>query len=196
MPTRNDRLVQFLLVVVFFGGWQLATTLRWLDPFFFPKPSDIAIQIATWITSSYFYHDRFTTLSETVLGYLIGTGLGVGGGIWLGLSPRSAFVLDPFIKALNAIPRVVQAPLFVLWLGLGIWSKVALAVTLVFFITFIPPAGLGYLISQAQGNFNPTGVFAGIVILAAFVLLIDVVLDFVEKRLITWRPKVQQTQTT
>nr|MDA3887787.1 ABC transporter permease subunit [Allgaiera sp.] len=57
-------------------------------------------------------------------------------------------------------------------------------------------AGLGYLISQAQGNFNPTGVFAGIVILAAFVLLIDVVLDFVEKRLITWRPKVQQTQTT
>lgn len=258
MPTRIDRLLQVLLVVAFFGCWQLATVMGWLDPFFFPKPSDIAVQIASWIASADFYHHLFTTLSETVLGYLIGTGLGVGGGIWLGLSPRAAFVLDPFIKALNAIPRVVLAPLFVLWLGLGIWSKVALAVTLVFFITFfnviqgvrevnpavlanarilgasrgellrhvyIPAAaswilsslrtsvgfavvgavigeylgasaGLGYLIAQAQGNFNPTGVFAGIVILAAFVLVIDVVLDFVEKRLITWRPKVRQTQTT
>ncbi|MDE3079899.1 MAG: ABC transporter permease, partial [Paracoccaceae bacterium] len=130
MPTRNDRLAQLLLVVVFFGGWQLATTVGWLDTFFFPKPSDIAIQIADWIVSPDFYKHLFTTLSETVLGYVIGTGLGVGGGIWLGLSPRAAFVLDPFIKTLNAIPRVVLAPLFVLWLGLGIWSKVALAVTL------------------------------------------------------------------
>ena len=53
-------------------------------------------------------------------------------------------------------------------------------------------AGLGYLIAQAEGNFNSIGVFAGIMILAAFVLVIDMVLDVVEHRLIAWRPKQNQ----
>lgn len=254
MQKLSDRTIQVIILVVVFGSWQIAAMREWIDPFFFPKPSDVAVQVVTWLVTAKFYHHLITTLTETVLGYVIGTGLGVAGGIWLGLSARSSRILDPFIKALNAIPRVVLAPLFVLWLGLGIWSKVALAVTLVFFITFFnaiqgvrevnpavlanarvlgasrrellrhvyfpaaaswilsslrtsvgfavvgavigeylgASAGLGYLISQAEGNFNSTGVFAGIVILAAFVLVIDLVLDVAEHRLIAWRPKQNQ----
>ena len=71
-----------------------------------------------------------------MLGLLIGSVLGIVGGFCAGARRSTAEVFDPYIKMLNAVPRVVLAPLFLLWFGLGIWSKVALAVTLVFFIMF------------------------------------------------------------
>ncbi|MFQ6309246.1 ABC transporter permease [Lysobacter capsici] len=246
----TDRIVQLLLVVVLFGGWQAGVSAQMIDPFFFPAPMAIAWQAWEWLSDPGFYQHVGITLAETGLGYVIGTTLGVAGGVWLGLSRRSARILDPFIKGFNAIPRVVLAPIFVLWLGLGLWSKVALAVTLVFFTTFFnamqgvrevnptvlanarilgagpsdllrhvyfpaaaswilsslrtsvgfavvgaiigeylgASAGLGYLIAQAEGNFNAVGVFAGIAILAVFVLIIDAFLDIAENRLIAWRP--------
>ncbi|MCE3519487.1 ABC transporter permease, partial [Escherichia coli] len=70
-----------------------------------------------WVIDPNFYRHVTITLTETVLGYVIGTGLGVAAGVWLGLSRSAARILDPFIKGLNAIPRVVLAPIFVLWLG-------------------------------------------------------------------------------
>lgn len=250
MNATTERLIQVGLLVFILGGWQLGTSLGFIDVFFFPAPVDILNQVVTWITDTGFYRHVTITLTETVLGYLIGTGLGVAAGVWLGLSRSASRILDPFIKGLNAIPRVVLAPIFVLWLGLGLWSKVALAVTLVFFVTFFnamqgvrevnpvvlsnarilgakrsdllrhvyfpaaaswilsslrtsvgfavvgaiigeylgSSAGLGYLIAQAEGNFDAVGVFAGILILAIFVLIIDSILDVVEKRLIKWRP--------
>lgn len=251
MQAVNVRLIQITLLAVILGGWQLGVTTGVIDRFFFPAPLDIVQQVVTWVIDPGFYKHVGITLSETVLGYLIGTGLGVAAGVWLGLSPFTARILDPFIKAINAIPRVVLAPIFVLWLGLGLWSKVALAVTLVFFVTFFnamqgvrevnpvvlsntrilgarrsdllrhvyfpaaaswilsslrtsvgfavvgaiigeylgASAGLGYLIARAEGNFDAVSVFAGIIILAVFVLIIDLLLDVAEKRLITWRPK-------
>ena len=77
-----------------------------------------------------------TTLLETVLAFGIGTVLGLACGLWLALAPTASLILDPYIKAANSMPRVILAPIFALWFGLGIWSKVALAVTLVFFIVF------------------------------------------------------------
>lgn len=76
------------------------------------------------------------TLLETVLAFVIGTVLGLACGLWLALAPTASAILDPYIKAANSMPRVILAPIFALWFGLGIWSKVALAVTLVFFIVF------------------------------------------------------------
>jgi NitT/TauT family transport system permease protein len=76
------------------------------------------------------------TLLETVLAFGLGTLLGLLCGLWLALSPLASAILDPYIKAANAMPRVILAPIFAMWFGLGIWSKVALAVTLVFFIVF------------------------------------------------------------
>src|SRR6266568_7043618 len=57
-------------------------------------------------------------------------------GLWLALAPLASALADPYIKALNAMPRVILAPIFAVWFGLGITSKVALGVTLVFFIVF------------------------------------------------------------
>ena len=76
------------------------------------------------------------TLLETVLAFGIGTALGLGLGLWLALSPLAAAIADPYIKAANSMPRVILAPIFAVWFGLGIASKVALGVTLVFFIVF------------------------------------------------------------
>lgn len=76
------------------------------------------------------------TLLETLLAFGIGTVLGLAVGLWLALAPMASAILDPYIKAANSMPRVILAPIFALWFGLGIWSKVALAVTLVFFIVF------------------------------------------------------------
>jgi len=136
MHAKTDKFIQLALVIAVFGGWEGGIALGVIDPFFFPSPTAIVQQAWTWLSDTSFYQHVYITLTETALGYIIGTGLGVAGGVWLGLSRRSARILDPFIKGFNAIPRVVLAPIFVLWLGLGLWSKVALAVTLVFFTTF------------------------------------------------------------
>jgi sulfonate transport system permease protein len=190
------------------------------------------------------------TLTEGLLAFIIGAAAGIALGFWLARNALLSAIFEPYIKMLNALPRVVLAPIFMLWLGLGIWSKVALGVTLVFFIVFfnvyqgvkeVSPAilanarmlgmserqlfshvywpsalswvfsslhtsvgfaiigavvgeylgsaaGLGYLINQAEGTFDTTGVFAGMVILAVFVLVIDWLVTLVERRLLVWRP--------
>lgn len=76
------------------------------------------------------------TLLETLLAFGIGTVMGLVTGLWLALSPMASAILEPYVKATNSLPRVILAPIFGLWFGLGIWSKVALAITLVFFVVF------------------------------------------------------------
>lgn len=104
--------------------------------FFFGDPLGVAHRIVEWtVTGSVFRH-LYTTLLETMLAFAIGTVSGLACGLWLALNPFLAVVFDPFIKAMNSMPRLIFAPIFALWFGLGIWSKVALGVTLVFFVVF------------------------------------------------------------
>jgi NitT/TauT family transport system permease protein len=89
-----------------------------------------------WFASGKIYVHLGITLLETVLAFVFGTLLGLAVGLWLALSPMASALFDPYVKALNSMPRVILAPIFAVWFGLGIWSKVALGVTLVFFIVF------------------------------------------------------------
>src|SRR5205814_946202 len=127
---------QLGLAAAIVAAWQAGASAKLLDPFFFSRPSDIAVRIATWIWTGSLWGHLFVTLEESILGLVIGAALGIALGFALARLPFAARVLDPYIKMLNAVPRVVLAPLFLLWFGLGIWSKVALAVTLVFFVMF------------------------------------------------------------
>jgi NitT/TauT family transport system permease protein len=229
--------------------WQTLVTVRVLDPFFVSRPSDIAQRIVRWVASGSLWGHLAVTLEESLLGLLIGAALGIGLGFALARSPLLAAVLDPYIKMLNAVPRVVLAPLFLLWFGLGILSKVALAVTLVFFVMFfntyqgvrdadrvlidnvrmlgaterqlmrhvlVPSAltwifsslqtslgfamvgavvgeylgatrGLGYVISQAEGTFDTTGVFAGMTVLALVVVIVSAGVTRLERWLLRWK---------
>jgi NitT/TauT family transport system permease protein len=255
-------LLQVLVAVVLIGVWHLGSTVKvpagWisqkaffpLDPFFFSNP--FAVFGRTWrdfYTGVIWYHLGITLL-ETVLAFAIGAIGGVLVGFWFARQEMVAAVFDPYVKMANALPRVVLAPIFALWLGLGIWSKVALGVTLVFFIVFfnvyqgvkeVSPtvlanarmlgmserqlmrhvywpsalswmfsslhtavgfalvgavvgeylgsaAGLGYRIHQAEGVFDTTGVFSGMLVLAIFVIIIDTFVSAIEKRLMVWRP--------
>jgi NitT/TauT family transport system permease protein len=192
------------------------------------------------------------TTIETLLAFIVGSFLGVVFGLLFARIPTLARLFDPYIKIANALPRIALAPIFTLWFGLGILSKVAFGVTLVFFIVFfntyrgvrevdpnifnnarmlgaserdlfrhvfLPSAmswilaslhtsvgmalvgavvgeylgaakGLGYLIAQAEGVFDTTGVFTGLVVLSIFVLLIDLIVTLVERWLLKWRPEV------
>ncbi len=133
-------ILRVLLLVVIIGGWELTTRVGIVDPFFWGQPSGIWAQIVTWVTQGTaqgpLWEQIAVTLEETVIGFLIGVVLGVIFGVVLGRNRFLADVLGPYIKAANSIPRVVLGSIFIIGLGLGIQSKVALAVVLVFFIVF------------------------------------------------------------
>ena len=249
-------LYQILLLLAVFVLWHVLTATQVLPPFFFGRPLLVLERVLDWFVSGTIYRHLWVTLLETVLAFAAGTVLGLGVGLWLGLSPLASSLLDPYIKAANAMPRVILAPIFAVWFGLGIWSKVALGVTLVFFIVFfnvyqgvkeVSPsilanarmlgmserqlmrhvywpsalswmfsslhtsvgfavvgavvgeylgsaAGLGYIIQQAEGIFDVAGVFAGMIVLAAFVIAIDTLVTLAEKRLLVWRPAVTEAR--
>ena len=134
-------LLQILVAVVAIVLWHVLTTVpvfgrMILPPFFFSNPVDVAQQIVAWFVSGVIWKHLWVTLIESILAFVIGSVGGVLVGFWFARQPRTAAVFDPYVKMVNALPRVVLAPIFTLWLGLGIWSKVALGVTLVFFIVF------------------------------------------------------------
>lgn len=127
---------QALLLAAVFAVWHGLTATGILPPFFFGRPVIVLQKIWEWFASGKIYIHLAITLVETVLAFVAGTVLGLGIGLWLALSPTASALLDPYIKAVNSMPRVILAPIFAVWFGLGIWSKVALGVTLVFFIVF------------------------------------------------------------
>lgn len=132
--------LRIVILVVVIGGWELCSRIGIIDPFFWGQPSGIFQQIVTWIVNGTaqgpLWQQVLVTLEETVLGFVIGVILGVFFGVLLGRNRFLSDVLSPYIKAANSIPRVVLGSIFVIGLGLGMQSKVALAVVLVFFIVF------------------------------------------------------------
>ncbi|MGY2063218.1 ABC transporter permease, partial [Nocardia gipuzkoensis] len=110
------------------------------DPFVYSKPSRIWDRLVEWFSQGTqfgsIWLQLFTTVEEAVLGFVIGSVAGVVLGVLLGRSRYWAEVLAPFIKALNAVPRIVLASLFIIWFGLGLESKVATVVVLTFFAVF------------------------------------------------------------
>ncbi|AQV98464.1 ABC transporter permease [Cupriavidus necator] len=132
--------LRVLLLVIVLGGWELAGRLHWIDPFFFSMPSLIAEQIYDWFVNGTSQGPLLAqvavTLEETGLGFLIGSIAGVLCGIVLGRNKLLADVFSIYIQIANSIPRVVLGSIFVIALGLGMASKVALAVVMVFFVVF------------------------------------------------------------
>ena len=249
--------LQVLVAILAIGLWHVLTATNVLPPFFFSTPLDVFSRVVKWFAEGTIWRHLWVTLVESVLAFVIGSGAGALVGFWFARKPFLAAVLDPYVKMINALPRVVLAPIFALWLGLGIWSKVALGVTLVFFVVFFnvyqgvkevshtvlanarmlgmserqlmrhvywpsalswmfsslhtsvgfavvgavvgeylgSAAGLGYLIQQAEGVFDVAGVFAGMFVLAVFVLAIDGLVSAVERRLLVWRPLAAETRT-
>jgi NitT/TauT family transport system permease protein len=129
-------LIQLGLAISLPAIWEYCSASRITDPFFFSRPSEIVMRVAHWFATGFVWPHLIATSLETVLSFLIGACLGIVLGLALAVMPSAARVVEPYIRIANALPRVVLAPIFLLWFGLGIWSKVALGVTVVFFIVF------------------------------------------------------------
>ena len=261
MPRTRLLVFQVLVGLIALALWQLLSTVPIfgtlvLPPFFFSTPVDVGGRILHLFATGTVWKHLWVTFSESILAFVLGSGMGVLIGFWFARQPTIAAVFDPYVKMINALPRVVLAPIFTLWFGLGIWSKVVLGITLVFFIVFfnvyqgvreVSPtilanarmlgmndrqllrhvfwpsalswmfsslhtsvgfavvgavvgeylgsaAGLGYLIQSAEGNFDVAGVFAGMVVLAVFVLVIDAIVTMAERRLLVWRPDAAEAR--
>ncbi|MCA6092561.1 ABC transporter permease [Streptomyces sp. SCA3-4] len=141
---RNRRLVvlgaRVLVFVALVTAWEVMARTEVIDPFHFSMPSKIWDQTAQWALhgtpQGSLGEQIWATLSEALLGWVIGVAAGVVLGIVLGRVPFLADVFGPYIKVLNALPRIVLAPIFLIWFGLGPASKIASAVVLVFFPVF------------------------------------------------------------
>jgi len=116
--------------------WQGASG-RLVDSFFISNPFDVGRRLVGWIADGSLFLHIWATVYATVMGFVAGAVIGVVLGIWLGVSPFTSRLLNPYLNALNALPKVALAPLFVLWFGLGIESKIALAAVLVLFLVFL-----------------------------------------------------------
>ncbi|GAA1820700.1 ABC transporter permease [Planosporangium flavigriseum] len=131
--------VRLAAVVVWLVSWEVSATY-WIDPFNYSKPTAIWHRLIDWFTkgtsAGSIWTQIATTLQEAVFGFVLGAILGVVLGILLGRSRFLSDVCAPFIKAANAVPRIVLASLFVIWFGLGLSSKIATALVLVFFAVF------------------------------------------------------------
>jgi NitT/TauT family transport system permease protein len=127
-------------LVLVIGGWQLLTTMKIVDPFFWGQPSGIVRQLNDWLRHGTAYGSIWLqiwiTMKEAVLGFVFGVAAGVVTGVLLGQVRFLSDVVSPFIKVVNAIPRIVLGSLFTVALGLGSTPKVALAAVLVFFVVF------------------------------------------------------------
>ena len=144
---KHVRVWQLGLLGALIGFWFVMTEPGLIPPmmfdndrqaaFFFGQPVAVGERIWAWfVVDADIYRHLGVTLLETLLAFGIGAGLGLAGGLWLALAPLASAVLDPYIKAMNSMPRIILAPIFSVWFGLGVASKVALGVTLVFFIVF------------------------------------------------------------
>jgi NitT/TauT family transport system permease protein len=126
--------------VLVIGGWQLFTAKGWVDPFFFGQPSkiwDALVQLFTKGTEfGSIWGDIAVTLREAVEGFALGSLVGVVVGLLLGQNRFLADVLGPYIKIVNAVPRIILGSIFLVAFGLGTFPKVLLAAVLVFFIVF------------------------------------------------------------
>jgi NitT/TauT family transport system permease protein len=143
----NLRLWQAGVLVLLFVFWYVMTAPGLIPPlffdndrqaaFFFGEPLKVAERIWVWfVGQADIYRHLWITLVETLLAFAAGSTLGLLFGLWLALQPMASAILEPYIKALNSMPRIILAPIFAVWFGLGVASKVALGVTLVFFIVF------------------------------------------------------------
>ncbi|MCW0162610.1 ABC transporter permease [Burkholderia pseudomallei] len=132
--------LRIAVLVAVLGGWEIAARLKWIDPFFFSMPSLIAAQIQDWFVNGTsqgpLLLQVWVTLEETIAGFLIGSVAGIFCGIMLGRNKLLADVFGLYIQIANSIPRVVLGSVFVIALGLGMASKIALAVVMVFFVVF------------------------------------------------------------
>jgi len=128
-------IVRVAIIGGFFLLWEIASG-RWVEPFLISSPSRIFSSLIAGFRDGDLLQHTWVTFEEIAIGYPLGAIAGIALGYWFGRSRMLAEIFEPIIIALNGIPRTALAPLFIVWLGIGIWSKVGVVFLLTFFLNF------------------------------------------------------------
>jgi NitT/TauT family transport system permease protein len=134
-PTRGEIIGNVVFIAAFVGLWELAAERGLLDPTFFGRPSGILAYLwdgffvgrKLWLELGY-------TVGGTLISFLLGSAMAIALGLSFVVFPRLERAMEPYLTVLNAMPRLALAPLFLLWFGLGLGSKVAVGTSLSFFV--------------------------------------------------------------
>ena len=240
--------LRLAIVLGFLALWQFASG-RWIEAILISSPTDIVVRFGEMVRSGELWRHTQVTFVEIIVGYVIGAGLGLAVGFFLAQSRLWADVFEPMILGFYGIPRTALAPLFIIWLGIGIASKIGVVALMSFFLVFfntyaglrgvdrdyvnlarlfgadrfqlilrvllpaasptilvglktaVPQAvigatvgefiasseGLGWFIRRAAGTFDAAGLFVGVIMLLALVLVANWLLDQLEGRMLAWR---------
>jgi NitT/TauT family transport system permease protein len=127
--------VRIAIIGGFFLLWEIASG-RWIEPFLISSPSRIFSSLVTGFQSGDLLQHTWVTFVEIAIGFPVGAIAGIFLGYAFGRSKLLAEIFEPIIIALNGIPRTALAPLFIVWLGIGLWSKVGVVFLLTFFLNF------------------------------------------------------------
>jgi NitT/TauT family transport system permease protein len=135
MGAMGVTLIRFSIIIGFFSLWEIASG-RWIEPFLVSSPSRIFWSLIAGFRDGDLLQHTWVTFEEIAIGFPVGAISGIALGYAFGRSRLLAEIFEPIIVALNGIPRTAVAPLFIVWLGIGLWSKVGVVFLLTFFLNF------------------------------------------------------------
>ena len=127
---------QILLLVAFLGIWELLANKGIIDSFITSQPSRI-VKTFMNLSSNNLLHHLFVTFYETVIGFLLGTLIGICIAIILWLSKFLCKVCEPFLVILNSLPKVALGPIIIIWVGAGTQSIIVMAIAISLIVTIL-----------------------------------------------------------
>ncbi len=128
--------LRILVGIAFIALWHIASG-RWIDTLLVSTPGNVALRLWRWTVDGTLWTNLSITLQATAFGFVIGCGAGFALGLLFGRFQLVAEVFDPYITAIYSIPKIALAPLFIIWFGIGIESKIAVSAAIVFFVIFL-----------------------------------------------------------
>jgi NitT/TauT family transport system permease protein len=128
---------QIVLTVLFFGLWEIGVRAGWLKVYLYGLPSGAAEKFIQLLANGSLLQHTWITAVEALVGFVIGSTLGSLSGLALWLTPMLAQILRPFIVAINGLPKIALAPLIIVWFGIDIESKIAIAAVITFIVSLM-----------------------------------------------------------
>ena len=129
-------IIQCLVIFTFLLLWEFASKYEIIKPLYISSPSRIWIYIVDGFSDGFLLKHLLITLNESFWGLLLGIFLGVLFGVLFALNKTLDKIFQPFVSMFNAMPRLALAPIIMLWFGFGLFSKVIIVVSMVFFVIF------------------------------------------------------------
>src|SRR6266550_9114077 len=124
---QEKKILGTVSVVLYLGVWELVGNVyQWINPLFMSAPSLILKAAIELFRSGEIWNDLYVSGVEFFWGFILSVVVGIPFGIAVGWYKRMSYIFDPFVNAINATPRVALLPLVIIWLGIGILSKVGI----------------------------------------------------------------------